>query len=174
MRLDDDARNSARRGNWQQLLQLVSMGANVSAPDINDGDATALHVAAAEGHIVVIQVLAQMRVPVDIEKSNMRTPLHQAAAAGQSRAVMKLAELGADVNATCVGDFTPMHLAAMNGHEEAVGVLLALGSCVWARDWQFRTPLQVADYWNHTAIVHKLGKAMNLGNDPSIEVCNMW
>jgi hypothetical protein len=62
------------------------------------------------------KVLAQMRVPVDLENADMRTPLHEAAAAGRTAAVAKLAELGADVNATCLGDWTPLHLSAMRGH----------------------------------------------------------
>jgi hypothetical protein len=40
------------------------MGANVSAQDINDNLYTPLHLAAAGGHLAVINVLAQMQVPV--------------------------------------------------------------------------------------------------------------
>jgi hypothetical protein len=28
---------------------------------------------------------------------------------------------------------------------------------VWAADWQWRTPLQVADFWNKSAVVRALG-----------------
>ena len=79
-----------------------------------------------------------------------------------------------DVNATCVGDFTPLRLAAMRGHLDTADKLVELGSCVWARDWMFRTPLQVADYWNQTEVVRRLGSAMCLCNDPSVEVCGGW
>ena len=46
------------------MLQARAMGANVSAQDINDNLYTPLHLAAAGGHLAVINVLAQMQVPV--------------------------------------------------------------------------------------------------------------
>lgn len=104
----------------------------------------------------------------------MRTPLHEAAAAGRVATIAKLAELGADVNATCAGDFTPLHLAAMRGQVDAALELVRLGSCVWARDWLFRTPLQVADYWNKSRVVGALGRVMGLANDASRDVCGDW
>ena len=56
MRLDDEARHAARTGNWQQLIQATSLGANVTAQDPIDGHHTAMHLAAAGGHVGVIEV----------------------------------------------------------------------------------------------------------------------
>jgi hypothetical protein len=42
---------------------------------------------------------------------------------------------------------------------------------VWATDWQHRTPLQVADFWNKSAVISLLATAMDLKHDPLVSNC---
>lgn len=44
---------------------------------------------------------------------------------------------------------------------------------VWATDWQHRTPIQCADFWNETTVVEILGRAMQLKHNPAKENCGM-
>lgn len=99
-----------------------------------DGDLieqTALHYAAAGGHVDVIEYLLSPAVASDPRagRNNAFTALHGAAMFGHSAACVALLTAGADVNAqTSPQGYAPLHSAAFAGHIAAIEVLLKHGA----------------------------------------------
>jgi ankyrin repeat protein len=74
-----------------------------------------------------------------------RAPLHVAAAVDYVEMVEFLVTKGADVNIRTTGEEqTPIHFAAKNDACKSLKALVAYGVDVSCRDYQERTPLQVA------------------------------
>jgi ankyrin repeat protein len=74
-----------------------------------------------------------------------RAPLHVAAAVDYVEMVEFLVTKGADVNIRTDGEEqTPIHFAAKNDACKSLKALIAYGVDVSCRDYQDRTPLQVA------------------------------
>jgi len=97
--------------------------------------AAALHLAAAAGATLAVQVLARAGCPVDARAINGSTPLHWAAGGGQTAVVRALLAAGASAEARsstwCASvrgsdsGQTPAHWAAASGHGETLALLLA-------------------------------------------------
>ncbi|KXZ43356.1 hypothetical protein GPECTOR_93g626 [Gonium pectorale] len=87
-----------------------------------DGD-TPLHLAAAAGHLGIIEDLLQAGADLECRGKDAYTPLHMAAERGQADAVRSLLERGASPAAVTQFGSTPLQLAV---HEGNVGVLEAI------------------------------------------------
>jgi ankyrin repeat protein len=91
------------------------------------GDATALNLAAVEGHLEVVKLLIAHGADVNApEAFYNRTALHGAAWFNHHEIVQMLIENGADLNphSTWADGETPLHFAARNGSAEAIQVLI--------------------------------------------------
>ena len=78
---------------------------------------TALHKAAAHGHVDVVRVLALMGSDVNARANEQQTPLHEAAGSGRLDVVRALCSLGADVHAQARRGATALHWASGNAHQ---------------------------------------------------------
>ena len=76
---------------------------------------TPLHLAAKEGHAVVVRALLDGNAKVDAKNEDDMTPLHLAAKKGHAVVARMLLEKKADVNAEDEDGVTPLHLAAEEG-----------------------------------------------------------
>ncbi|EKX43842.1 hypothetical protein GUITHDRAFT_41422, partial [Guillardia theta CCMP2712] len=139
---------AARFGQILDLKEAVADGADVNSSDPTQGGKGAMHWAAEGGYTKIIKFLADLGADVKCRDNDLQTPLHLAAGSGHVPAIQQLVQLGAEVNASNRAGFTPLHWASANGHPRAVLALLELGACQWCVDWQGRTALQLADYWN--------------------------
>ncbi|KAK3260016.1 hypothetical protein CYMTET_31012, partial [Cymbomonas tetramitiformis] len=118
----DALHRAAWAGQTDLVQRLVNAGAKIGAPH-GCHAFTALHCAAARGHVSTLQVLLVAGASVDERSLDGSTALHLAAGVGNEGAVRELLRCGADPTATNLCGNTALLLAATNGH--AVAHLLA-------------------------------------------------
>lgn len=89
---------------------------------------SALHAAAAAGHIRIVSLLLERgTIPVDMIAGGL-TALHVAAAHGDPGILGALLDAGADVNAVNSKGDTPLHIALLHSHWLAADALLLAGA----------------------------------------------
>ena len=87
---------------------------------------TALHFAAQEKHLEVMQVLIDAGADIETRNDDGRSPLHVACISGALTTVKMLVEAGADVRATDAERATCLIIAAYCGHTDTVRYLVGL------------------------------------------------
>ncbi|XP_049797013.1 CARD- and ANK-domain containing inflammasome adapter protein-like [Schistocerca nitens] len=149
---------AARQGAAEQLRELLAAGADVGAREEGWGDGrTALHWAAAGGHVAAASCLVGAGAEVDSRSSREQsTPLHWAADNGHAGVVRLLVGASADPNARDGQGQTPLHRAAEEGHAEAAAELLLAGADRGARDEHGSTPLDLAREYEEQQLVDML------------------
>ncbi len=100
---------------------LVQLGGNTR---------TCMHIAASQGHVLMIEALARLRSTIiDIPSKTGWTPMHIAASYGHVSAIKTLVRLGSAVIDALTNDgSTPIHVAAYTGNTSAIETLVQLGS----------------------------------------------
>ena len=141
--------SAAWNGDYDQVSALISRGADPAWTNTSDsysyGGWSALHNAAALGHVPVARLLLDNGWELDKPNNLGRTPLHCAAVTGEVNMMVFLAVRGADLNTQTNGEArppgeTPLHIAAKNGEAAAVKMLLCCGA-----DRQVRAGGQTAE-----------------------------
>jgi ankyrin repeat protein len=113
-----DSRNTpalttaAASGQVKMLEILVEHGADVNRTDASWQIATALHAAAAGGHVEAARYLISQKAVVDAPGYEKATPLHTAAKEGTAAIVELLLASGADVNSRDASNYTALQKAA--------------------------------------------------------------
>jgi cytohesin len=175
---------AAADGNDHKILEAIEAKANLLCRDKNG--CTALHYAAANGHLATVRLLLDKKIPIDSEDRIKRTPLHYAAARGHRNVVELLLARGAnresqDNRYRSYGGETiltlsngrqiidrpgdslpgsrPLHLAAQAGHAAVVRYLLQNGSQTKVHDYEGDTPLHLAAAQGHAEIITLLLEA---------------
>lgn len=114
------------------VMMLLEAGQHIDAK--NKQNWTALHMAAARGHAVTVQLLVDEGA--DIKAVTYEpgyvvsgsTALHWAARNGHEKVLEILLENGAEINLQTPGGETALHWAAQNGHVGAITLLLNKGA----------------------------------------------
>jgi ankyrin repeat protein len=127
---------AARKGWVKGINRLVEFGAAVD--QVQNGDATALHIAARLGHPEAVNALLRHGSDPNGGVRTKNAPLHEAA---EPAIVKLLLAAGADANRRDKVKCTPLHLQAYFGRAENVKLLIAAGGDVNAVDYKGRTPL---------------------------------
>lgn len=146
----------AAEGNYAHLVRTLAQRYKTT---IVTGDwlagSTPLHLAAAKGGKETVQVLLDLKCPVDIKDTEWcYTPLIQSAQEGHRDVAEYLLSRGADINATGVDGRTSLHWAAWNGHEAVVELLLERGAKHSKKDtFKLWEPLQYAIAYNRNCVV---------------------
>uniref|UniRef100_A0A493TTK3 Uncharacterized protein n=1 Tax=Anas platyrhynchos platyrhynchos TaxID=8840 RepID=A0A493TTK3_ANAPP len=91
---------------------------------LNSSRETLLHVAAANGHLAVMEYLISRGAKPDVKDKKGRTPLHRAAEKGHGDAVKVLLRCGASMYSLDTEGKMPLHVAAQNSHGHVLTVLL--------------------------------------------------
>ncbi|XP_009931289.2 CARD- and ANK-domain containing inflammasome adapter protein [Opisthocomus hoazin] len=91
---------------------------------LNSSSETLLHVAAANGHLTIMEYLISKGAKTDVKDKKGRTPLHRAAEKGHGDAVEVLLQHGAYMYSLDMAGKTPLHLAAQNNHSHILKMLL--------------------------------------------------
>jgi hypothetical protein len=97
---------------------------NVDERDANGR--TALHWAATNGHVEMLQVLVELGADKDAKNAKGFTPLHTAAVKGHVEAIKALVQLGAQIDAQSASGETSLQLTVRVGHHQAAQVLREL------------------------------------------------
>ncbi|XP_002931656.2 ankyrin-3 [Xenopus tropicalis] len=104
------------------ILRNILRDTDINA--VNPSGETLLHIAAASGHVAVIEYLINKGAKIDCKDIKHRTPLHRAAENGHGEAVKVLLRAGAFIYSLDDDSLTPLHLAAENNHQNVVKILL--------------------------------------------------
>ncbi len=119
---------------------------------------TALHIAASQGYVAVVEALLAAKAPVEDYDYDGATPLHGAVCGGHDAVVRLLLAHGAGVRTPSRGEGgEPLHFAALTGHRKVVQVLLDHKADVGARGaCNGMTALHLAAARGHTTVVELL------------------
>nr|XP_020019938.1 ankyrin-2 isoform X4 [Castor canadensis]XP_020019940.1 ankyrin-2 isoform X4 [Castor canadensis]XP_020019941.1 ankyrin-2 isoform X4 [Castor canadensis] len=119
----------------------------------NQNGLNALHLAAKEGHVGLVQELLGRGSSVDSATKKGNTALHIASLAGQAEVVKILVKEGANINAQSQNGFTPLYMAAQENHIDVVKYLLENGANQSTATEDGFTPLAVALQQGHNQAV---------------------
>ncbi|XP_032989495.1 ankyrin-2 isoform X45 [Rhinolophus ferrumequinum] len=143
---------AARAGNLDKVVEYLKGGVDINT--CNQNGLNALHLAAKEGHVGLVQELLGRGSSVDsATKQKGNTALHIASLAGQAEVVRVLVKEGADINAQSQNGFTPLYMAAQENHIDVVKYLLENGANQSTATEDGFTPLAVALQQGHNQAV---------------------
>lgn len=139
---------------------LLEKGAdvNIRATDSEKGieQFTALHIAAANGHVEILQILLDHKAFVNAQDKSGLTPLMAASEMGNNVAVILLLDKGAEINQQDYEGLSPLLLSAMAGRHDVARILLSHEADVDLADGSFLTPLMIAAQQGDTEMVEIL------------------
>uniref|UniRef100_A0A452HI83 Uncharacterized protein n=1 Tax=Gopherus agassizii TaxID=38772 RepID=A0A452HI83_9SAUR len=147
--------DAAAKGDLSDLAKILKKN-NINA--VNASDKTLLHIAAANGHVAIIEYLINKGAKLDVKDKKGRTPMHRAAEKGQDDAVKVLLQAGAYIYSLDKEAKTPLHLAAQNHHTHILKRILKEE----ARCYK--------DQQNFLHMATALGYAISQGFDKTVKV----
>eukprot|EP01024_Parvocaulis_polyphysoides_P048309 TRINITY_DN4597_c0_g1_i2.p3 TRINITY_DN4597_c0_g1~~TRINITY_DN4597_c0_g1_i2.p3 ORF type:complete len:170 (+),score=26.14 TRINITY_DN4597_c0_g1_i2:194-703(+) len=112
---------AAREGNIVDTQNALQNGAQVKYEYA--GGSTALHLASANGHEQVCQILLDAGSDPNAKNQNGSTPLHWAAVNNQAEVVRLLLQHGAQLTIVNSNDRTAFDEALQNNHQEVLNVM---------------------------------------------------
>jgi len=134
-----------------------------------------LHLAAAEGHFDLVELLIDAGADVEIHDAFVETALYAAVRNGRSDIVELLMAKGANPNtssrADCLCDNVPLGIAVREGYVDVAEALIAGGANVNARDDFGWTPLHVAVTSYYESAVDA---AMTMARPPRTDAGEKW
>nr|XP_034977273.1 ankyrin-3-like [Zootoca vivipara] len=113
--------DSVAKGNLSYLEKILKEN-DINA--VNSEDETLLHIAAAHGHIEIIDYLIGKGAKLEVKDKKGRTPLHRAAERGHGEAVKMLLQSGANMYTLDQEGKSPLHLAHQNHHTHVLKSIL--------------------------------------------------
>ena len=149
---------AAARGQLEMATTLLSNGADING--VNESDQTALHAAAAEGHLPMVRLLTEhpkQKIKKDHLSPSHGTALHVVSRAGFENIGLLLLENGADPSISDRNLRTTLHEAAKAGLFRLVREILSVDDTfVNAQDNDGNTALHHAAISGHPAIARIL------------------
>ena len=145
-----------------EVVQLLLQAGAVKDKDrVTGSGLSALHLAANQGHLEILQLLLRAKCDTDLKDSNRRTALHWAIQSGHSEVVKLLLQAGADKDSVdptiCMS--TSLHLASEKGDLEVMRLLLEAGADKDPIDRNGRSALDLAAQEGHVEAVRLLQAA---------------
>ncbi|XP_068697924.1 transient receptor potential cation channel subfamily A member 1 homolog [Montipora foliosa] len=135
----------------KEILQHQDAKQLVDESDLNEN--TPLHIAAMNGHALIVEALLKTGARIDSRNEDENTPLHLAAKNGKVRTIAELLKGDPSIiNDENEASNTPLHLAASEGHVKCCKALLENGAEVDARNSKFWTPLDCAAANGHPKV----------------------
>jgi uncharacterized protein len=153
---------AAQAGDSAQVRSLIAAGANPN--ELNEAGEGALHLAALNGHLDVVNILLEAGADANLRDANEWTPIFKAAYnheldRGFAPVVKALIDHGGDVNARIFYGITPLMLAAGGGEAAVCEALLDAGADVKAANEGERTALMMAKERFYVDVINLLYEA---------------
>lgn len=173
LRRASDAWGEAAPGSPQNkftevIEKLLAAGANVDAQDDEDGY-TSLHIAAANGHIQMVDFFLAHGASIQLRDWWGRTPVQIAAESRKFNAVNRLLDCGAKIEYRPDDKERLLLQKSGEGIAELVESYLAEGVDVNCKAWLGENPLRIAAESNQLKIVDILIKA-----GANVDIEDMW
>jgi len=149
-------------GSREVVHLLLVNGAHVDMVR-NGSGASAIHSAAAEGHLAIVRDLLAAGAAAGLQMRDGKTPMLLASQNGHAAIVRSLLHAEASPDAQLGDGLTALHLAAQFGHAPVIRILLATGAHPDVRmdkTHEFVTPLELALSNKHEAAVAVLQQAL--------------
>ncbi|ONK59200.1 uncharacterized protein A4U43_C08F4010 [Asparagus officinalis] len=131
---------ACHQGHWELVQVLLIFGADVTKAEYL-GKKTALHFAAANGHIRCIRLLAADFIPSTPDASSILSISGDKGRGsnknGGSESSAEINALSKFINKMADGRVTSVHLAALNGHSDCLQLLLDLRANVSALTYHY-------------------------------------
>jgi ankyrin repeat protein len=139
---------ASSHGLTNTVLKFLHLGVNLQATLENKRatGATALHLAARHGHLVIVEALIQSGADVNAQTYKGAIPLHGAVVGGHEHITRILIEKGADFMKPLPTPNRPtiLHVASYFGFLDIVQLLLEKGMGIQVKDGDLQTPLHYA------------------------------
>merc|ERR1712195_434166 len=116
--------DAAQDGDNDKLELAIGCGANINMPDEERFGATALHMAASNGHAKAVKLLADNEANIQELDEDGFQAIHQAAKEGHADALCVLMEAKADPEVPAMRGVRAMHMASRYGHLNVVELLI--------------------------------------------------
>ncbi|GLI69305.1 hypothetical protein VaNZ11_013884 [Volvox africanus] len=152
---------ASARGLTDDVIELVQTGADPSAKDKRARQA--VHYAASNGHLQILEYLFTKGVLLDAEDDIGRGALHYAAAGGHAACVLFLLGKECWRDAPDAADDTPLHLAARSGNVATVRALVEAHAKTALPNKRSLTPFAEAVLAGRIGVAEVLGAAMDGG-----------
>lgn len=146
---------AARKGNHDFVEQLCTAVTHIDANSQDLDGKTALHLAAAAGHLSTVRLLQEKGAEPDILDSSKNLPLHYAAWDGHFQIVEMLIS-DANMNVRGYSGRTVLCIGALRGHDNIVRLLLDRNAMLELGDDDQSTPLMTAVSMKHNEIAQLL------------------
>ena len=154
---------AARKPRGRRRVTSTSRSAGRAEPI--EQSSTPLHLAAARGHMGVVEALLEHGASANPRGEKGRTPLWLAVLGGHNGTIGVLLEHGANPNVGADEGLRPLHLAGRKGHQRIIGMLLEHKAEVNAQDARGRTALYLAVEGGHDGTA---GLLLEHGGDPDL------
>ncbi len=141
-------------GNSSRVHELIAQGVDVNSR--NQDELTALHIAAINGHLDIVEILLGAGIDINAVDKNGYTALHVALLNKHDAMVELLLKKNPVINATAPNGATSLHTAAFNGHSDVVRFILDRGVAVDYPVKDGRTALHCAAQTGQADVVQLL------------------
>jgi ankyrin repeat protein len=151
--------DAAQDGDAEKMELAIGCGANVNMPDEERFGATALHMAASNGHSACIKILAASEANItDLDEDGFQA-IHQAAKEGHCDALSVLIEAKADPEVPAMRGVRALHMASRYGHLNVVELLIEKKTQLRSLGDDGEQPIHHAAEKGHDSVVKCLVKA---------------
>lgn len=141
---------AVRSGKKNLVEHLLNVGSKNLLISRDNDLRNALHIAASEGHVALVEILIKNGLDVEAKDKNGQSPLFLASQAGHLQIATLLLKEGCGRNTCDKYNQTPLHVAAAAGQLDVVTMLASstnnehISECVYMKDSGGRRPIDVA------------------------------
>jgi ankyrin repeat protein/L-ascorbate metabolism protein UlaG (beta-lactamase superfamily) len=157
---------AAEKGDMNRIRTILQQYPDLINAKDKEGE-TALHKAAAAGHIAIVEYLLAQGADVDARNNDNQNPLLHAAYYGKAPVVKLLLDKGADFKQPDRYGRTILHYPVRGGYKDVVELLMKKGMDITVVDGMGVSPLRFAIEGGHAGImgVFITSKALDVKGD---------